>query len=93
MALVDLKEAPLQQMAVEEEPEPERLSADELHQLISELPDGYRTVLNLYVFEGYSHRMIAELLGIKEVTSATQLYYAKRMLTRKIKELRRKRDE
>ena len=63
----------------------ERISPDELHRLISELPDGYRTVLNLYVFENYSHRQIAELLSIKESTSASQLYYAKQWLARRIK--------
>ena len=68
-------------------PATEQISADQLHQLISELPDGYRTVLNLYVFEDYSHRQIAELLGIKEGTSASQLYYAKQWLARRIKEL------
>ena len=70
----------------EEEPEVERITADELHQLISELPDGYRTVINLFVFEDYSHREIAEMLGIKENTSASQLYHAKRLLARTIKE-------
>ena len=65
----------------------EQITPDELHQLISELPDGYRTVLNLYVFEDYSNRQIAELLGIKESTSASQLYYAKQWLARRIKEL------
>ncbi len=69
------------------DPDTERITPDELHQLISELPDGYRTVLNLYVFENYSHRQIAELLGIKESTSASQLYYAKQWLARRIKEL------
>ena len=68
-------------------PDTERISPDELHQLISELPDGYRTVLNLYVFENYSHRQIAELLGIKESTSASQLFYAKQWLARRITEL------
>ncbi len=68
-------------------PATEQISADQLHQLISELPDGYRTVLNLYVFEDYSHRQIAELLGIKESTSASQLHYAKQWLARRIKEL------
>lgn len=71
----------------DEEPEPERITADELHQLISRLPDGYRTVVNLYVFEDYSHQEIAKLLGIKKVTSATQLYYAKRLLAKEIKKL------
>ena len=71
-----------------EAPDTELITPDELHQLISELPDGYRTVLNLYVFENYSHRQIAELLGIKESTSASQLYYAKQWLARRIKELK-----
>ena len=69
------------------EPQPERISPEELHQMISELPDGYRTVLNLYVFENYSHRQIAALLGISESTSASQLYFAKRLLAKRIKEL------
>ena len=71
----------------EDPPQPERLSPDELHQLISELPDGYRTVVNLYAFEGYSHRQIAELLSIKESTSASQLYFAKQLLAKRIKEI------
>ena len=75
------------QLEDEEEPKVERVSPDELHRLVSELPDGYRTVLNLYVLEGYSHKNIAEMLGIKEGTSASQLYYAKQKLARRIKDL------
>ena len=71
----------------DDEPQPELISSDELHQLISELPDGYRTVVNLYVFEGFSHKQIAELLGITESTSGSQFYYAKRLLAKRIKEL------
>ena len=71
----------------DDEPKPEQISPDELHQLISELPDGYRTVVNLYVFEGFSHKQIAELLGITESTSGSQFYYAKRLLAKRIKEL------
>lgn len=71
----------------DEEPQAEQVLPDMLHELISELPDGYRTVLNLYVFEGYSHRQIAELLGITESTSASQFYFAKQQLARRIKEL------
>lgn len=44
---------------------------------IRELPDGYRTVLNLYIFEEYSHREIAGLLGITESTVKTQFMRAK----------------
>lgn len=56
------------------------LSADEIHAVICELPDGYRTVFNLNVVEGYSHKEIAELLGCGESTSRTQLLKARRML-------------
>ena len=59
--------------------------------MISELSVGYRTVINLYVFEGYSHKQIADLLGITESTSASQLYYAKQLLARRIKELKKER--
>ena len=45
-----------------------------------QLPDGYRTVFNLYVIEGHSHSEIGELLGISENTSKSQLFKAKRAL-------------
>ena len=47
----------------------------------------YRTVINLHIFEGYPHKKIAELLGITESTSSSQLYFAKRALAKRIKEL------
>lgn len=56
-----------------------------LRQMLSHLPTGYRTVLNLYVFEGKSHQEIARLLGIKKDTSASQFYKAKKMLAKMIK--------
>ena len=74
-----------------EAPDTELLTPEELHQLIRELPDGCRTVVNLYIFEGYSHRQIAQLLNVSESTSATQLYYAKQVLARRIKELKKDR--
>jgi len=55
-----------------------------LYQLILELPDGYRTVFNLAAIEGFDHREIAEMLGISEGTSRSQLYKAKQLLKRKI---------
>ena len=64
----------------EEDLEVERFSAEQLHNAIQQLPTGYRVVLNLYAFEDKSHKEIAQLLGIKEVTSATQLHRAKNML-------------
>ncbi|MGM9707649.1 MAG: RNA polymerase sigma factor [Prevotella sp.] len=62
------------------------MDADRLHALIRSLPDGYRTVFNLYAIEGKSHREIAALLGIKENTSASQYHRAKAMLARQIKQ-------
>ena len=59
---------------------------DAIHQMLGRLPTGYRTVLNLYVFEGKSHREIASLLGIKEDSSASQLHRARMLLARMIKE-------
>lgn len=57
---------------------------------IRQLPDGYRTVFNLYVFEDKSHKEIASLLGITEHTSSSQFYRAKCLLMKKIKEYREK---
>lgn len=57
-----------------------------IHSMIRELPDGYRTIFNLYVIEGKTHREIASMLNIKESTSASQLHRAKAMLAAKIKQ-------
>lgn len=56
-----------------------------LQSMIRELPDGYRTVFNLYVFEKKSHREIADLLGIKEDSSASQFFRARALLAKNIK--------
>jgi len=60
------------------------LSVDELLGLIRQLPDGYRTVFNMYAIEGYAHKEIAEQLRISENTSKTQLFKARLMLQRLI---------
>ena len=57
----------------------------ELMKLVTSLPAGFRTVFNLYVIEGYSHKEIAELLGITETTSRTQLSRARIWLQNRIK--------
>ncbi len=56
------------------------LNAEDLLKLINQLPDGYRTIFNLYVIEGYSHDEIAGMLKIKTATSRSQLSKAKAML-------------
>jgi RNA polymerase sigma-70 factor (ECF subfamily) len=55
-----------------------------LMDLINSLPQGYRMVFNLYVFEGYSHKEISEWLSITESTSKTQLLKARKWLRKKI---------
>lgn len=70
----------------EEEDVPvQKVPAAMLQRMIQELPDGYRTVFNLYVFEKKSHREIAGLLGIKEDSSASQFFRARALLARQIK--------
>ena len=59
----------------------------ELMKLVTELPVGFRTVFNMYAIEGYSHKEIAEVLGISETTSRTQLSRARIWLQNKIKEI------
>lgn len=63
-----------------------RLSEELLMKFVAELPDGCRTVFNLYVFEEKSHKEIAELLHIKEHSSTSQLHRAKSLLVKRIKE-------
>lgn len=53
---------------------------EKLLQMIQSLPDGYRMVFNMYVFENLSHQQIAELLEISENTSKTQLMKARKKL-------------
>ncbi len=57
----------------------------ELMKLITSMPHGFRTIFNLYVLEGYSHKEIAEMLGITEITSRTQLSRARLWLQGKLK--------
>ena len=52
---------------------------------MAELPEGYRTIFNLYCMEGRSHREIALLLGIREKSSSSQLARARALLATRIK--------
>jgi RNA polymerase sigma factor (sigma-70 family) len=61
-----------------------RLAEKDIINIIQELSPGYRTVFNLYVVEGYSHKEIGDLLGISEGTSKSQLARAKGVLQKKI---------
>ena len=65
---------------VREESIPAIIQAKQVVECIRLLPIGYRTVLNLYAVEGYSHREIADMLDIEESTSRSQYTRAKAML-------------
>ena len=62
------------------------LEIDRIREALQHLPDGFRTVLSLYLFEGYDHREIAEILDITESTSKSQYNRAKKRLKEILKE-------
>lgn len=59
-------------------------NADELMELVRQLPLGYKTVFNLYAIEGYSHEEIGKMLNIQTVTSRSQFMKARKMLMQKL---------
>ncbi|MCR5115152.1 MAG: RNA polymerase sigma factor [Bacteroidales bacterium] len=63
------------------------LTQELLLRLVSELPDGYRTVFNLFEIDGYSHHEIAEMTGSSYSTVRSQLFKAKRALKKRIETL------
>jgi RNA polymerase sigma-70 factor (ECF subfamily) len=68
----------------------ENLAAEEIIKLISKLPDGYRTVFNLNIIEGYTHKEIGEMLKISENTSKSQLSRARSSLQKMIQSIKKK---
>jgi RNA polymerase sigma-70 factor (ECF subfamily) len=60
------------------------IDADYLEQAILALPEGYRAVFVLIEVEGYSHKEVAEMLGISVGTSKSQLFYAKKKLRERL---------
>lgn len=71
---------------IDDEPDISQITNEALTEMIASLPEGYRVVINLYVFGQMSHKEIADELGITPSTSASQYYHAKKMLADKIKE-------
>ncbi len=64
----------------------DNLAEKDIINLVQELSPGYRTVFNMYVVEGYSHKEIGNILGISEGTSKSQLARAKAILQKKVQE-------
>ncbi|WP_420151328.1 RNA polymerase sigma factor [Spirosoma sp.] len=83
------QEIPLEDVTVEPDYEwaDTSLNESDLLRLVNQLPDGYRTVFNLYAIEGYAHAEIAEMLGISEGTSKSQLSRARLLLQTNLKKL------
>lgn len=75
---------PIDEVDVADEPSTEeeetQLKVEAIKAAMNELPDGYRIVLTLYLFEGYDHEEIAHILKITENTSRSQYMRAKRKL-------------
>jgi RNA polymerase sigma-70 factor (ECF subfamily) len=60
------------------------LSFEKIHEEIKLLPDGCRQVFNLYVIENYSHKQIAEAIGVSESTSKSQYHRARQLLKERL---------
>jgi RNA polymerase sigma-70 factor (ECF subfamily) len=63
-----------------------RLKVESVKRSIMALPDGYRTILTLYLLEGYDHEEIAEILNVAQSTTRTQYMRAKQKLLQLLKE-------
>lgn len=64
------------------------LSVDDIQLLIDNLPDGCKMIFNLYAIEGYKHKEIAEMLGITEGTSKSQLSHARKILQEQLNDFK-----
>ena len=81
---VEWEDARNNQLLVEEAEWWKTVNFDIIHREIKGLPDGCRQVFNLFVVEDYSHKEIAEQLGISESTSKSQYHRARHLLQERI---------
>ncbi len=79
--MAEIEKVPLQYV---NEDAIQKLAAEDILRMIQDLPQGYRTIFNLYAIEGYSHKEIGEMLGISEGTSKSQFARARYQLEKKI---------
>lgn len=68
----------------EQHPTEAQVNPDVLMKMVQNLPDGYKMVFNLYVFEGYKHKEIADMLNISENTSKSQLARARKYILKQL---------
>ncbi len=84
-AIVNIENIAIDNASQEDESLISQVEINEVLEIIRELPEGYQMVLNLYAIDGYSHKQIANQLGISESTSKSQLSRARVMLVTKLK--------
>ena len=82
MDLVDMEKTNVSHVAEEDSLDEKEIQfkVDEIKKAVKLLPNGYRTVLSLYLFEGYDHEEIAEILRVSHATVRTQYMRAKQKL-------------
>jgi RNA polymerase sigma-70 factor (ECF subfamily) len=80
----DIEETHLVEEIEQNEENKIKISTGKLMEMIQQLPAGYKMVFNLYVFDQYTHKEIAEMLGVSVNTSKSQLSKARRLLTSRI---------
>ena len=90
MMLTDLPSWDMPDTGDDSEPDFKDIPTSVILEMIRALPQGYRTVFNLYVFEEKSHKEIASILGIAENSSASQLHRAKNLLMKELELYRKK---
>ncbi|HVM87159.1 MAG TPA: RNA polymerase sigma factor [Puia sp.] len=88
MDLIDIDKTAVGELPNEEtlDEKDVQLKVDEIKKAVKLLPNGYRTVLTLYLFEGYDHEEIAEILRVSHATVRTQYMRAKQKLIGLIKQ-------
>lgn len=84
-ALTDVQENKLENYTIDAL---DSLIGEDLMNVIQSLPTGYRTIFNMYVVEGYTHNDIAEKLNISPGTSKSQLNRARKLLQKKLEEIK-----
>ena len=87
MDLIDIEKTNIGNVAEEDGPNEEelQLKIEDIKKAVALLPNGYRTVLTLYLFEGYDQEEVAEILGVTHATVRTQYMRAKKKLLQYIK--------
>lgn len=69
-----------------EQPIPDEVTISKIKKLVSALPDGYRTIITLHLFEGFDHEEISEITGITPSASRSQYCRARKKLLEEVKQ-------